>query len=110
MDYREIDPDRMILRDHLARDRTALANERTLLAYIRTAIALLAAGGTLLKFFWDSAFIRVLGVLLLAVGAATMGLGAWRFRTISRRLRRLTEAASELDGREQTDSRDGSAA
>ncbi len=107
MDYQQIDSDRMILRDHLARDRTALANERTLLAYIRTAIALLAAGGTLLKFFWNSVSIRILGVLLLAVGAATMGLGAWRFRTISCRLRRLSESASELDGREQTDSRDG---
>ena len=33
----------LILRDHLALDRTRLANERTLLAYIRTAFMLLVA-------------------------------------------------------------------
>jgi len=106
MDYRKIDPERMVLRDHLARDRTALANERTLLAYVRTAIALLAAGGTLLKFFWNSLLIRALGVLLLAAGAATMGIGAWRFRAVSHHLRQLTESAGELDRVESTDSRD----
>ena len=97
MEYREIDPNQMILRDHLANDRTALANERTLLAYVRTAMALLAAGGTLLKFFWNTLLIRILAVLLLASGAAVVTLGAWRFRTISRRLRRLTESQSGLD-------------
>ena len=30
----------LILRDHLALDRTRLANERTLLAYLRTALML----------------------------------------------------------------------
>jgi len=105
MDYRQVNPSRMILRDHLARDRTALANERTLLAYIRTAIALLAAGGTLLRFFWSSPLIRALGILLIAVGAATSALGAWRFRTISRRLRELTESASELEDEGGMDSR-----
>ena len=107
MDYRKIDPDRMILRDHLARDRTALANERTLLAYVRTAIALLAAGGTLLKFFWDSLLIRALGVLLIVAGAATAALGAWRFHAVSRHLRQLTESARELDGEEHADSQNG---
>ncbi len=108
MDYREFDPDRMILRDHLARDRTALANERTLLAYIRTAIALLAAGGTLLRFFWGNVFIRILGVLLLAVGAGVVAVGAWRFRTMSQRLRRLAETVGESGDDERTNPRDGS--
>ena len=97
MDYREIDPQRMILRDHLALDRTELANERTLLAYMRTAIALLAAGGSLLKFFWNSLLIRILGVLLLVVGTAVTALGIWRFRTISRRLREVKESTSDQD-------------
>jgi putative membrane protein len=105
MGYRGIDPDRMILRDHLARDRTALANERTLLAYVRTAIALLAAGGTLLKFFWGSVLLRVVAILLLAVGVAAVGLGAWRFRVMSRRLRELTGSASEFDRRSRADPR-----
>jgi putative membrane protein len=89
MDYRETDPNRMILRDHLARDRTVLANERTLLAYVRTAIALLAAGGTLLKVFWGNTAIAVVGGFLLALGVMAAGLGIWRFRVIARRLRRL---------------------
>ena len=100
MDYRKIDPKRMILRDHLALDRTALANERTFLAYVRTAIALLAAGGTLLKFFWDSILIRILGVLLIAVGAAIVALGTWRFCAVSRRLRQLAESTSDQDDME----------
>ena len=36
--------DQLILRDHLAADRTILANERTFLAYIRTALTLFVAG------------------------------------------------------------------
>ena len=34
----------LILRDHLALDRTRLANERTLLSYLRTALMLMVAG------------------------------------------------------------------
>ncbi len=41
----------LILRDHLAADRTVLANERTFLAYIRTSFTLILAGITILKFF-----------------------------------------------------------
>lgn len=39
MDDREL-----ILRDHLALERTKLANERTLFSYIRTSLYLLTAG------------------------------------------------------------------
>ena len=42
--YDDVTPEKMILRDHLALDRTELANERTLLAYIRTAMALFLTG------------------------------------------------------------------
>ena len=50
MPYSKINPSDMILRDHLAYDRTVLANERTFLSYMRTSIALFAAGGTLGSF------------------------------------------------------------
>lgn len=46
MAYGNVNVDEMILRDHLAHERTVLANERTFLAYVGTAIALLAGGGT----------------------------------------------------------------
>lgn len=37
----------LILREHLAIERTRLANETTLLAYIRTGLYFLVAGSTL---------------------------------------------------------------
>ena len=39
----------MILRDHLALDRTLLANHRTFLAYIRTFVGLFGGGAALVK-------------------------------------------------------------
>ncbi len=36
--------EKLILRDHLALERTKLANERTLFSYIRTSLYLLTAG------------------------------------------------------------------
>ncbi|MGL4911655.1 MAG: DUF202 domain-containing protein [Romboutsia sp.] len=39
----------MILRDHLAVDRTLLANERTYLSYLRTVVSFIVAGLTLWK-------------------------------------------------------------
>lgn len=59
--------DEMILRDHLALERTALANERTLLSYVRTMIGIIAVGGTLIKLFEDWQYI-VLGWLCIALG------------------------------------------
>ena len=91
MPYSKIDPDKMILRDHLAYDRTVLANERTLLAYFRTAIALLAAGGTLIKLFPDELGMTRLGFVLLAVGAVSAVVGGLRFIAVRRRLSRTYE-------------------
>ncbi len=87
--YSERNPSEMTLRDHLARDRTVLANERTLLAYIRTAIALFAASGTLLHFFPESQPLKALGIVLLVLGVAVVGIGLWRFAAVARRMRRL---------------------
>lgn len=81
----------MILRDHLAYDRTVLANERTLLSYFRTAIALLAAGGTLIKLFAIEPGMVRLGYLLLAVGAISIVVGALRFIAVRKRLSRTYE-------------------
>jgi len=79
----------LILRDHLALDRTRLANERTLLAYLRTALMLLVAGATAVKFVADSPGVVVTGWLFVGLGAGVGILGAWRYagmrRTINRR-------------------------
>ena len=89
MPYSDIDPNDMILRDHLARDRTILANERTLLSYFRTAIALLASGAMVIKVFPHNRALFVLAVLLLVCGVVIAVFGIWRFITISADLKRL---------------------
>lgn len=89
MPYSKIEPEKMILRDHLARDRTELANERTLLSYIRTAVAFLAAGGTLLKFFPGDRFLQLLGAFLLLIGTLCLAIGIWRFVTVAGHMRKL---------------------
>ena len=86
MPYSKIDPDKMILRDHLAYDRTVLANERTLLSYFRTAIALLAGGGTLIKLFPDESDMVNLGVVLLILGILSGLVGVVRFIAVRKRL------------------------
>ncbi len=92
----------MILRDHLARDRTVLANERTLLAYIRTAIALLAAGGTLLTVFPTSLTLRALGGLLIVLGIVVPIFGGWRFTVVAGHMRGVGTAC-EAENKEDSD-------
>lgn len=84
-----VDPEQMILRDHLAYDRTVLANERTLLAYARTAIGILAGGAALIEVFVGVEYLRILGVILLVVGVLVLALGIWRFATVLSGLRRV---------------------
>jgi len=86
MPYTKFNPDEMILRDHLAYDRTILANERTLLAYLRTMIALLAAGATLIKIFPEERTFVVIGTILIVLGILTGVGGAVRFFFVMKRL------------------------
>jgi putative membrane protein len=83
----------LILRDHLALDRTRLANERTLLAYIRTAFMLLVAGATALKLFAETPAVVVTAWFFIAMGLFVAGFGIWRFgnmrRTINGRANQL---------------------
>lgn len=78
----------MIVRDHLALDRTRLANERTLLAYLRSGVALVLAGATLLHFS-QGTWLEWVGLACIPVGILTLAFGSWRFTTIARRLRRI---------------------
>jgi putative membrane protein len=97
MPYSKIDPDQMILRDHLAYDRTVLANERTLLSYLRTSIALLAAGGTLMKIFPDEPGMVKLGFVLLAVGAVAAVVGVTRFIRVKKRIGVAYDKLEEIE-------------
>lgn len=95
MAYSRYRPEEMILRDHLARDRTALANERTLLSYARTAIALFAAGGTLLKLFPETPPLEILGGGLLILGTLLTGIGVRRFMIVARHMREISMPSTE---------------
>jgi len=76
-DYGETDPQHMILRDCLARDRTLLVN-------VCTAIALQTAGGDPLKILRRSTLIEAARVLLLMFGAVMAALDIRRFRVAAR--------------------------
>jgi inner membrane protein YidH len=70
-----------IVRDRLARQRTALANERTLLSYIRTALGFFAVG--IPAVWWlEGVGFQALGVVSLVMGLLFLGVGVWRFVTI----------------------------
>ncbi len=86
MDYTKFDPDELILRDHLALDRTILANERTLLAYLRTALFLVVSGVSLVKLFPDSAALVGLGYAAIVTAIMVGALGVWRFRVMHKRI------------------------
>ena len=79
----------MILRDHLAADRTSLANERTLLAYIRTFIGFFSSGGGVIAVFSEHTAALVLGIFLAACGVFALVFGIYRFFTIKRKLKTI---------------------
>jgi len=80
--YAKDEPGQLILRDHLAIDRTVLANERTFLAYIRTALTLFVVGASLIKFF-DSLPATVVGWVFIPIGLAVFAFGISRYRHVS---------------------------
>ena len=75
--YEGVEDQKLILRDHLAVDRTALANERTFLAYIRTALTLTVAGISFIKFF-GSLLIAIVGWSFVVASVPVMGFGIYR--------------------------------
>ncbi len=79
-----VSQEQMILRDHLAVDRTDLANERTLLAYVRTSLAFLVTGVSALHFIEDT-WARTTGLAFLGLSLLTALLGGYRFVVIRRR-------------------------
>lgn len=86
-----VDSKELIIRDHLAADRTALANERTFLAYIRTALAFVAGGIGLIKLFDDTFALVFIGWFFIPIGLGILIIGTYRFvkfRKIFARLRK----------------------
>ena len=74
-----VNNDELIIRDHLAADRTSLANERTLLSYARTAFAFAAGGLGLIKLWPNSVGITVIASILISIGIVALLIGFIRF-------------------------------
>ena len=90
--------DQLILRDHLAADRTILANERTFLAYIRTALTLFVAGLSFvhLKQFFTLYIVEVIGVIFILLGIITFFVGLVRYKRMQALIRKIkTEELKE---------------
>lgn len=87
--YADKQKEKLILRDHLAIDRTVLANERTILAYVRTALAFLIVGGTLIKFFSDELNMIIGGWAFIAGGVLIMGVGIYKFMEMRSKIKRM---------------------
>ena len=96
MPHKYDDCEELILRDHLAMDRTVLANERTLLAYIRTTLALLAAGASFLQFF-TLPWLEVAGYLLIVSGLVLVSIGFRRFLSFRRNLNEAKKATPDKE-------------
>jgi putative membrane protein len=81
--YGERSSDELILRDHLALDRTILANERTFLAYVRTTLAVIVVGATVIHLSEDG-FLDSVGALCILAGIVILIIGSNRTITMSR--------------------------
>ncbi len=83
----------LILREHLAIERTKLANETALLAYIRTGLYFIVAGSTLGHLI-ETLFWEITGVPLIVIGICFMIFGVIKFR----RVRKLIELSRKNIG------------
>lgn len=77
----------VLLRDHLATDRTVLANERTFLSFLRTALTMFVAGITFIKFF-DSTAVEIIGWSFLPFSALLVALAVYSYRRTSKAIKR----------------------
>ncbi|HEV7350398.1 DUF202 domain-containing protein [Telluribacter sp.] len=84
----------IILRDHLAMERTKLANERTLLAYVRTSLYLLL-GGTALLGLKDFEDLKYIGYISLILSIVMVVIGLVRFYQLKRQLKRFYHKLEE---------------
>ncbi len=84
----------MILRDHLATDRTVLANERTFLAYIRTALSLIVSGASFIKFS-ETHIVQFFGYFFIPLGLYITIVGTKKYLNVGRRLKHLSEFKSD---------------
>ena len=73
--YNKVIPEKMILSDYLAVERTVMANQRSLLACIRTALSLIVAGASFIKFS-GYLWVETVGWVFIPLGAMLIIVGA----------------------------------
>lgn len=78
----------IILRDHLALQRTKLANERTLLTYVRTALYLIIAGIAFLG-MEDFRGMPSIGISCLIMSVIILIFGFIRYGQLKRQLNKI---------------------
>jgi putative membrane protein len=86
--------EQIILRDHLAMERTKLANERTLLSYIRTSLYLVLGGIAFLG-MKNLEELRNLGYFSLVLSAILLIVGLVRFYQLKRHLKTMYKPLNE---------------
>ncbi|HSX08744.1 MAG TPA: DUF202 domain-containing protein [Candidatus Saccharimonadales bacterium] len=86
--YERFSNEELILRDHLAVDRTSLANEKTFLAYIRTSLTMLISAVTLIKLF-DSVITQAIGWIFIVVGIILSILGGIRYIKLRQNIKKV---------------------
>jgi len=92
--YSRFRADELILRDHLAAERTVLANERTALAYLRTMLTFLIGGVTFIEFF-DSLPVRLLGWVFIPAAVVVGTFGVVNYGKVKRLLAQIGSAARQ---------------
>ncbi len=92
--YSDYSEKQLILRDHLAIDRTILANESTFLAYIRTSLALVIGGAGVIKFF-PSDYSLIIAFPFILGGAVTFLLGLKRYSKMATDIKSIRKQENE---------------
>jgi len=99
--YSQFNTAELILRDHLAIDRTLLANERTLLSYLRSGVALFIAGISIIHFSHEGWFTAV-GFFCLPSGIFTVLFGVARFRNMDKTISTVRLELSNISAMEKS--------
>ena len=86
--------EQIILRDHLAMERTKLANERTLLSYLRTSLYLVLGGIAFLG-MKNLEELRNLGYFSLVLSVVLLIIGLVRFYQLKRHLKNMYKPLDE---------------
>ncbi|MGB3524552.1 MAG: DUF202 domain-containing protein [Flavobacteriales bacterium] len=96
----------LILRDHLALERTRLSNERTLLSYIRSSLYLLIGGIALIQIegYGD---LRYVGYLALLLCVLFVVVGFFRFFRLRDQLDRFYVFGQRVEARRRAQASDG---